>query len=369
MKFRSYTHIENAYNRELYEKAIDLGFGHPSIPYICAVKIDGSNFQVSIDEDEKLQIGSRNQLLSLDADFMNWKEVIEKDDVEERIRKMKTLIRSGAVEDDDIKKFFNEIGETKFNLTVFGELCGGLYRHPDVPKNTKAVRIQGRVDYSPDNEWIPFDIMLSTEETSIYLNQDLMMILCERVGLKHQIVVFKGTLQECMAFPIDFQDKTGNFFWNLPLIEGNTAEGVVIKPVKYMCFPNGSRVIFKNKNTAFKERIRKTKTLNLERPNQLYPEEQEIYDILSEYFNENRVLSVLSKIGKITNKDFQKLAGLVMQDAYAEFMEENRALVEKYENSMDPKEFSLKKVRTALQPIVNDVVRPVFLKNISVEEI
>lgn len=332
MSFSKYGEIENTYNDKLVEKARWNGLGR--IECICAVKIDGSNFQAGIDAEDRFFTGTRNQELKPDDDFCNWQKVMEKLGVEEKLRKIKQKLGVSEV-------------------TMYGELCGGLYRHLDVPKVDGAIRIQGRVDYFPDNEWIPFDMKADGK----YISQDLLKTLCDEVGLPSQQVVFRGTLEECLAFDPVFQDTTGNFFKGLPLIEGNTAEGVVIKPVDAV-FIGESRVIFKNKTPKFKERIRKTKEAS--KSNALNGLEQTWTDRLLEYVNESRVYSALSKLGG--KSEFSPLMKAVMDDANSEFRKDYGEELETVERSVDPKDFDWKKIGKVISSEAVKVVRPVFLK-------
>ena len=332
MGFSKYGEIENTYNDKLVEKARWNGLSETEC--ICAVKIDGSNFQAGIDSDGRFFTGTRNQELKPEDDFCNWQKVMKKYDVERKLRIIKEKLNASEV-------------------VMYGELCGGLYRHPDVPRVEGAVRIQGRVDYSPDNEWVPFDLKVD----GAYASQDLLKKLCDEVGLLSQQVVFRGTLEECLKFDPIFQDTTGNAFWGLPLIEGNIAEGVVIKPVNAV-YIGESRVIFKNKTPKFKERIRKTKEAS--KAPGLNELEQTWIDKLLEYVNESRVYSALSKLGG--KAEFSPLMKAVMDDALAEFRKENGAELDEVERSTDPKDFDWKKMGKVLSTEAVKVVRPVFLK-------
>ena len=102
-------------------------------------------------------------------------------------------------------------------------------------------------------------------------------------------------------------------------IEGNTAEGFVIRPrwdERYLA--NGSRVIIKSKNSKFKENgAKKVKVKS--NPN-LSDSEKELGEKLTTYFSENRISNLFSKHAAITSwKEFPKFAGLLFQDAVEDF--------------------------------------------------
>ena len=332
MSFEKYGEIENTYSSKLPEKALLAGLG--GVECICAVKVDGANFQAGIGADGVFFTGTRNRELKPDEDFCGWQRVMAKLDVERKLREVKAMLGCSEV-------------------IMYGELCGGLYRHPDVPQVREAVRIQGRVDYSPDNEWVPFDLKADGK----YVSQDLLQKLCSDVGLPCQQVVFRGTLEECLKFDPVMQDTTGQHFWGLPPIDGNVAEGVVVKPVEAV-YLGCSRVIFKIKTPKFKERIRRTKAVIADAG--LTDVEKSIVERALEYVNEARVFSALSKLG--TSVKFSQLTGEVIRDAMADFRKEAGGELEKLERTADPKEINWKKIGQRLSRETSEVVRPVFLR-------
>jgi len=252
-------------------------------------------------------------------------------------------------------------------MTVFGELCGGLYRHQDVQRVKEATRVQGRVDYSPDNEWIPFDLLLRDPEQckSMVLNLDTLAKLCKQVGLLCEIEEFRGTLRECLERSPVYIDDTGQRLWSLPLIEGNVGEGFVVKPIEAQWLPNGSRVIVKSKNPKFKERIRASKAQSLELKGKLNELEEKWLETLSEYMNESRVMSAVSKLGEITKDSFGDLMREACTDALSDFKKDNGEELEKLQRSMDPKDFDFSKITKAFNRVASAAVREVFLREIS----
>lgn len=255
-----------------------------------------------------------------------------------------------------------EIVKDKFSLTVYGELCGGMYRHPDVEKVTTINGIQKRIDYHPDIKWIPFDIILRNETNEkIYLcTTEEVKIFCDKVDLPSQIKKFEGTLDECLNYPNDFIDDTGHILWGLPLIDNNITEGVVIKPIIPLWMGNGQRVIIKNKNDKFKERMNKVPKV----PKVIIPMnelEKKYFNIICEYITESRLCSVISKIGEIDNKMFGKVQGLFVQDILNDFKKEYGEEIDKLEKELDVDSFNFKKVQSSLQKEAGDFFRPKFV--------
>ena len=355
MEFRKYCHIENTYSSDLLEKVRMAGLDSPEIVYACFRKIDGSNVQFSIDENGDFYAGSRNQLLDAAGDFQNWQKVVERDSIEKKLRLMKEKLTAKADLGDEILVWLND--HSSFCLTLFGELCGGLYRHPEVERDKEAVRIQGRIDYSPSNQWIPFDLMLSSGNSSILADTDLLAELCKETGLYCQIEEFRGTLDECLNFSPVYIDDTGNRFWGLPLIENNVGEGVVIKPIKPLWLGQ-ARVIFKNKNPKYKERIRATKENNLKNTG-LNEKEEYWFNVMKDYMNENRVLTAISKVGC---KEFPALLKESTIDAINNFKEENPDF-EIDGRRFDPKDFDVHAIFKQFNKFSTETVRKVFLEN------
>lgn len=333
--FTKYVHIENLHQAEkLLDKIRMARFDVPEVKYGCFRKIDGSNVQLEIDADGVFKAGSRNQELDLQKeDFNGLKKVLERDNIESKIRMMKLGY-----------SITKSIDEDKFSFIVFGELYGGLYRHPDVQRDKDAQRIQGRIDYSPSNHWMAFDAVAVLQDgTEEWLDLDLLSKLCFENDVDYQIEDFSGTLDECLAFSPVFIDDTGHRLFGLPMIEGNFAEGVVIKPFKYTeVGPLHERVIIKNKNPKYKERIKATKAATKEAGAALLPLEQEWLDKLCEFMNDSRAMSAKSKLGD--KVEFSQIMQEATRDAIADFKEELGEEFKKVQRENDPKDFSEKKI-------------------------
>ena len=144
------------------------------LEWIATEKIDGSNFSIySNGKDTKF--AKRTGFLKSDKWFYNYQSI----SIELSIKSSKiyNILHS---KDPNIKF-----------IVIYGELCGGFYRHPDVEKVQGAVKIQGRVDYHPDNMWVPFDILLRWEDGNRYLMMQTSVIeLCEKFGLPHEQLLF-----------------------------------------------------------------------------------------------------------------------------------------------------------------------------------
>jgi len=217
-----------------------------------------------------------------------------------------------------LKKFY-KVSEVQ----IYGEHFGGIYNE-EIEKG--YTRIQNEVEYIPFTDFMVFDILVTfkevREEKKLFLEWDFVKELAENFRFKVVPELFRGTFEECLKYPNLFQTKIPEMY-NLELIEGNIAEGVVIKPVKDLRFGSGERVILKNKNDKFKEkgRVKKSK---IKKHINLTPEDEKWVDEITKYFEASRIQSVLSK-GEVQLdwKQFGKLSGLFFKDALEDFIKDN----------------------------------------------
>ena len=216
------------------------------------------------------------------------------------------------VESDNKDKIFALLDHVKPKdyVAVYGEIFGGNYPHPDVEQDKFSTSVQNRVWYSPKNLFFAFDLIVDGK----FVGVDEANEAFEAAGLLYAKTLFRGTFEECMAFNPNFLT-TIPAELGLPPIEDNFAEGTVIKPIKPKFIPSsGGRVILKCKAEKFKEREQKKggKQKKAKPIIELSETGQVACDTVLEYVTENRLRSVLSKMGPVTNKDFGKiLQGLV----------------------------------------------------------
>jgi Rnl2 family RNA ligase len=198
------------------------------------------------------------------------------------------------------------------------------------------------------------------KERKYYFNVDTLAEICNKAELPCQIEKFRGTFDECLNFDNVFVDDTGHILFGLPIIEDNIAEGVVIKPVNPIWFPNGERVILKNKTERFKEKTKKEKKESIpEIP--LKEIEIKVLNILQEYNTESRVYSVLSKETQVSDKIFGKILGLFIVDCINDAIKDNPE-IEKYLKEKDTEIFDAKRVKKIFQNRVAKDIRKVFIE-------
>ena len=348
-----YVHIENmtpGFIQEIRDQGLDKGL------WFVTLKMDGTNLQVAVDQEGNVTYGSRNQVLGRYDQFNNYQHVAARDNLSEKVLLLKTTAErtclSGIMDKGPIA------------IVVFGELIGGYYRHKDVPPEKGAQKLQGRVCYTPRNEWVVFDVFYYQPATGdcSYLPVDVVNKLCEEVGLYHQIVKAKLPFDEAIAYPNDYEDTVGVELFGLPAIEHNVVEGNVLKPEKPCRFRNGDWVFIKNKNQIFLERGVKTNKVK-NPPEPMTALDEEWYQIYMTYVTESRMMSVLSKMdtSNITGKDFGKLLNAFIEDADADFNAEYGGQIKVLESEHNVDEFNMHKVLKAAKSEASKMIRPHFL--------
>jgi Rnl2 family RNA ligase len=314
MEHKKYSSIENTYR----DKFMDLirEEGKDGGEWVVTEKVHGGQFSIYYDGSE-IQASTRTTFLTEDIDFFNWKKVLE--DNRDKVIKLYDILKS---ENKDISV-----------VIVYGELFGGSYPHPDVAKVKNAKRLQKGVHYHPDNLFYAFDIRVDGK----YLTVDEANRLFEQAGLFYAKPLFRGPLEECVKHPDDFLSKISQWL-DLPPIEDNIAEGVVLKPVDPRFLNIGDRVILKSKNEKFKERKAKKKRPPKKQDAPLSEEALKLQQEIESLVTENRLQNVLSKRGELPYPVPKDLFGQVMKEFSADIWEEfNKDFEDQFDN-LDKKE-------------------------------
>eukprot|EP01156_Anaeramoeba_ignava_P011198 Anaeramoba_ignava/a482295_7.p2 GENE.a482295_7~~a482295_7.p2 ORF type:complete len:330 (-),score=4.34 a482295_7:666-1655(-) len=321
--FRKYNSIENTYQADFIEKIKTEGYD--KLEYVVQEKAHGANMGFLTNDGEKFLPARRTALLEPGEVFYNYQSVLEKN-----IDKLRSVWA-------DLKLKINNLSE----LTIYGELIGGDYPHPDIAKDPSATKVQKGIFYSPSNELYVFDILINNSE---YLNTFDVEEIFEKHGLLHAKTLFSGSFQGCLAYPNKFESTIYQQL-GLPVIKPNVAEGVVIRPVDPCFLNNGSRVLLKNKNEKWEEKAkaRKKEIIKKELPEKV----KQLQELIMDYVTDNRLNNVLSKTGEISIQDLGKVLGLFAADVIEDFMKDygqDMAQLEKKEQKLITKSFNKKAV-------------------------
>ncbi|MEH2348802.1 MAG: RNA ligase family protein [Nostoc sp.] len=291
--------------------------------WVVTEKIHGANFGITTDGSE-VRFANRKEFLQPDSDFFDYQSLKDKLAVQ-----IQEIFRILQTERHQLRK-----------VSIYGELFGGEYPHPDVPAISHVQAIQTGVYYSPKIEYCAFDISLEqngnlTERT--YLDYDKALKLFQQVGMMGAEALFIGKYSAALAYSIGF-DSTIPAALGLPKLQQvNKAEGIVIKPIKtiYVETPKGRiRPILKIKIPEFMEDSRfhqatKWVEQKLQITNQYLSLESELCQEMLVLVTETRLNNVISKIGRIyahDKKQKQQLIELLFKDVLETFNEEYESL-------------------------------------------
>lgn len=297
-EFKKYSKITNCTS-----KLVDyIGYnGDMGIECVVTEKIHGGNFSIIVERDDPdFKFARRKAVLKDDEKFYNWKKAIEP-----KFPLIQKMVMAMWLVYPEAQK-----------IQLFGELFGGTYVHDEVMPDASFSTVQTGVQYAPFQDFLIFDVVIDDE----YLDwKDVRPWIAQFYGLFVE-ELFVGPLDQCLKYENEFQT-TIPARYGLPDIEGNTCEGVVIKPLVEKRFNDGKRFIIKNKNDKFAEVAshKKSTTKGTETPEIV----QKQLDIASQYINDNRFNAVLSKLSEITKNDFSLLMKEFSNDVLEDFGTDN----------------------------------------------
>ncbi len=337
--FKKYNSIENTYDKEYLDRIkqeID-----NAQEFVVQEKVHGANF-CFLTDGIAVRAGKRTSIIEENELFYGYEALVEK---------YSTKVIELFLE---IKKKHNDT----FAISIFGEYFGGSYPHSEVKNDRSISAIQKGVYYCPQHEFYAYDIYINTSNSGYYFGVDEANYFFENLGFIYAKTLFRGTLNECLQHPNEFASKISTWL-QLPMIEDNVCEGVVIRPVDVTYLHNGSRLLLKNKNSKFAEKksVKKRQPKLLEEVS--YSNElQALLLQVDDYVNENRLNNVISKIGQISiPKDTGKLIGLLSKDIIDDFLKEHSnayALLEKSEQKIVNKHINMQ---------ATDLIKMVYFKH------
>ena len=310
MEFRKFASLDNTHNDKVINHARMMGI---KSPWWVGEKLDGANFSTWVSKDET-KFASRNQWV--DDTFFGANVVIN-----EMARKAEELF--STLENIEL-------------LVIYGELFGH--------------GIQNRVVYGP-KQFSAFEVVIDGRVAPFVE----MECLLDSVGIPIVPIIGIGyTLEEALDINETFKSTMtprGH--------EGeNIGEGITIAPMHPDWFGNGGRVWFKKKTSAFSENKKSGKRDKVDVT--LSEDENIVVDSFLEYINENRVYSAISKFGDVTNKDFGKILGMVMNDVFDDYKKNTGVSVVHIKSNYE----NWGKMSKVLTSNATVVVREVFVKHL-----
>ena len=303
MEFKKFNSIENSYQTEFIKAIYEQGFGEGD--FVVQEKVHGAHLSF-ITNGQDVICAKRTGLIDEEENFYNVAAVLA------RYKRM-------------IINLYQELSnEREFKtVTIFGEIFGGGYPHKEVAVKSDAKLVQRGIYYSQENDFYAFDILIDNQD---YLDVKTANKLFEKFEFVHAKSLFEGGLQECLEFSNEFKTTIPQTY-NLPQLEGNTCEGVVIRPSSPLFFNSGSRIMIKNKNEKWSENnqfIDKA-ILNKILHEELSAEAKMLCEKAYTYISQNRLSNVISKIGEVDpKKDFGRVLGMFNKDILTDFQKENK---------------------------------------------
>ena len=204
-------------------------------------------------------------------------------------------------------------------LLLYGEICGGLYPHSNVKINNNVKSVQTGIYYSPNIEFIAFDIALvNYKKEKIYIDYEISIEAFKLARLLYAKELFIGKFEDAINYEIKFQSTIPKLF-NLPEIKNNIAEGIIIKPLKNIIIDTKkgkNRAIIKRKIDKFKESdYNKAEKWTYSINN--YDKNNNINIILYEVnalVTYNRLNNAISKIGIPTKTNINEISKILLEE-------------------------------------------------------
>lgn len=298
MEFYKFPSIENTYRKKTI--GIVEQMGKSGGDWIGTLKVHGANFSITTDGVDILP-ATKNGFIPEGQEFYDYGNVSAR-------YKQKII--------DLFHRIKRYIHPTVKQIGVYGEIFGGMYNHPNVPRNPRVSRVMKGVSYCPDQDFYMFALNID----GLWMNFDFVEYCAGLIGCVPPIILGRGALAECLEIPNDTLDPLHKHY-NLPPVENNIIEGVVIQPQVPFELPNGKAAIFKNKNERFKEKATKSKKVFIP---VIHP--KEITDQIDEiclYIVQNRLDNVVSHHGPVEEGDFGVLLGRLSKDVFDDYLIDN----------------------------------------------
>ena len=191
LKFHEYSSVELATRDKFINIIKECGFDSKEIEWVASEKIHGSNFSVFFN-GETANYGRRTDFLSKDIPVPceNPGEYFNESFYD--ARKLVTRFHNKLA---DVYKTILEFDPEMIKFSVYGEYFGGNWPvdHPDYTIN-KYKSIQKGVYYTPEHEFMAFDIFIATATKNYWVNvHDIPKLLKDNI--KSVPVHTKGTFE------------------------------------------------------------------------------------------------------------------------------------------------------------------------------
>lgn len=274
-------------------------------PWVVTEKIHGANFAL-LSDGQAVRCAKRKALLAEGEDFFGHTALLP--------RLVPAVLRLHAQ--------VRETHPDTARVTLYGELFGGAYPHPDVPAVPGVQAVQTGVYYWPRIEFCAFDLAREDARGERhYLDYDVLLKLCEAEGVLAAKPLFIGSYEEALEYPTGFGSHVPGWF-GLPPLPGNKAEGIVLKPRRDLWVPSGKgkvRPVLKQKIAEFSEdeRFHGAAKWKPAPVRGAWLSLEDLRGLATAFANEARLASAVSKLGpppSSTSPQAEALLRLLVED-------------------------------------------------------
>ncbi|XP_066910287.1 RNA-editing ligase 2, mitochondrial-like isoform X2 [Clytia hemisphaerica] len=294
MKFIEYEKMQNSFSRLIVTKEME------KAEWTVTEKIHGANFSFHINKDE-VKVARRRDFLNENENFFNHLDAEFMRTYPEKMRQ---------VFEDVVKRYTDK--QIK-HITVWGEIFGGHYKvDGETLKGVKKCSpVQLEVLYTPNIEWVAYDISYKTADSETtkqeYLDYDVALDVFKTYEIFHLKPLFVGKMNEALDYNLKFDSTLPKILGFPELPKGsNIVEGVVAKPMKNLkCtdqYDEETRAIVKLKNPGFTE----TKPMPKARDAKKGGKPPKLISKIMAYATEARLNNAISKHGAPTEDEVIK---------------------------------------------------------------
>ena len=241
-KFVKYRSITNTSNEESLNYFIERMW--TDMECVAFEKIHGANLSFILFNDNSFTFSTRNEEINLKNSFYNFQIIFES-------LKYKFI---------KIWEFLRKNRKDIVSIQFIWEIFWGSYPNS---KTNNAIKVQGeKIYYCPQNDWNMFDIVLNTKESlnnksnlpfeDEYIDFKLFKEIYETFDIPVPPFIWKWSLDSLLKIDIEKLESQVYKQYNLPKIENNIVEGIVIKPIKNL-YSWSHRIILKYKTKRFSE--------------------------------------------------------------------------------------------------------------------
>lgn len=290
MQFKKYNSIENHYQQKFIDACIPVIGDYED--WIVQEKIHWSNFSFYCDDKLSVRCAKRTDFIHEWEKFFNYESVLDK-------YKDKIV---------DIYKEIISRSKDATEIIVYWELYWAW--------------VQKWVYYSNEKDFVAFDILVDWE----YLSVDMCNTLFDNSWIPRLDVLSRWYLRFCMDYDCNKNSLLAEKLWQCNVEWNNIMEWVIIRTNTPIFLPWWSRVIFKKKNDKFMEKKSERK--------EPIVFESLWSDVISQYANDNRMQSVISKLWEITDKNKVKDYAVAFVQDTIEDVEKDWLSLSKYDRQM-----------------------------------